>query len=166
MVIGDGAEWIWNIANTHFPGAIQIVDLYHARQHLWDIARRLHPYDPAGQQRWMDIRKPKLDDGTIEELADLLRAAAPATPELAELIRTEIGYLERNQVRMRYPDFRNQHLFVGSGVIEAGCRTVIGQRLKQSGMFWTVRGANDIIALRCCHLNGRFEDYWESRRAA
>ena len=114
----------------------------------------------------MDIHKPKLDDGQIEELADLLRAAAPATPELAELIRTEIGYFERNTVHMRYPDFRDQHLFAGSGVIEAGCRSVIGQRLKQSAIFGTARGANDIIALRCCLLNGRFEDYWESRRAA
>ena len=67
---------------------------------------------------------------------------------------------------MRYPKFRRQHLFVGSGVIEAGCKTVIGSRLKRSGMFWTVRGANAILALRCSHLNGRFEDYWEGRRAA
>ena len=67
---------------------------------------------------------------------------------------------------MRYPKFRRQHLFVGSGVIEAGCKTVIGSRRKQSGMFWTVRGANAIIALRCCNLNGRFEDYWETRRPA
>ena len=166
VVIGDGAEWIWNIADTQFPGAIQIVDLFHAREHLWNIARRLYPYDPAGQQRWMDIHRPKLDDGQIEELTDLLRANAAATVELQELIRIEIGYFEGNKVRMRYPEFRHQHLFVGSGVIEAGCRTVIGQRLKQSGMFWTVRRANDIIALRCCQLNGRFEDYWESRRAA
>jgi hypothetical protein len=67
---------------------------------------------------------------------------------------------------MRYPKFRRQHLFVGSGVIEAGCKTVIGSRLKQSGMFWTVRGANAILALRCCYLNGRLEDYWEQRREA
>jgi len=87
-------------------------------------------------------------------------------PEVAEKIRIEAEYFERNADRMRYPKFRKQHLFVGSGVIEAGCKTVIGSRLKQSGMFWTVRGANAIIALRCCHLNGRFEDYWESRRAA
>ena len=66
---------------------------------------------------------------------------------------------------MRYPDFRRQHLFVGSGVIEAGCKTVIAARLKQSGMFWTLRGANSIIALRCCQLNGRFESYWEARAA-
>ena len=84
----------------------------------------------------------------------------------AEKIRIEADYFERNAERMRYPKFRRQHLFVGSGVIEAGCKTVIGSRLKQSGMFWTVRGANAIIALRCCHLNGRFEDYWEARRAA
>ena len=78
----------------------------------------------------------------------------------------EADYFERNAERMRYPKFRKQHLFVGSGVIEAGCKTVIGSRLKQSGMFWTVRGANAILALRCCRLNGRFEDYWEARRVA
>jgi hypothetical protein len=83
-----------------------------------------------------------------------------------EKIRTEADYFEKNAERMRYPGFRRQHLFVGSGVIEAGCKTVIGSRLKQSGMFWTVRGANATLALRCAHLNGRFEDYWEERREA
>jgi hypothetical protein len=83
-----------------------------------------------------------------------------------EKIRTEADYFARNAERMRYPKFRRQHLFVGSGVIEAGCKTVIGSRLKQSGMFWTVQGANAILALRCSHLNGRFEDYWEERREA
>ena len=66
---------------------------------------------------------------------------------------------------MRYPRFREQHLFVGSGVIEAGCKTVIGTCFKRSGMFWTVRGANAILALRCCQMNGEFEDYWASRVA-
>ena len=82
-----------------------------------------------------------------------------------EKIRTEADYFERNAARMRYPQFRRQYLFVGSGVVEAGCKAVIA-RLERSGMFWTVRGANASIALRCCHLNGRFEDYWEARRAA
>ena len=95
-----------------------------------------------------------------------LRSIVSSNAELAEKIRTEADYFERNAERMRYPKFRRQHLFVGSGVIEAGCKTVIGSRLKQSGMFWTIRGANAIIALRCCYLNGRFEDYWEARRAA
>jgi len=167
VVMGDGAEWIWNLADQHFPGAEQIVDLYHARQHLWELARRLHPNDEANQKAWMKVHQRRLlDQGKIEKLVGALRSIVSTNPEVIEKIRTEAGYFERNAARMRYPQFRRQHLFVGSGVIEAGCKTVIGSRLKQSGMFWTVRGANAIIALRCCHLNGRFEDYWETRRAA
>jgi len=167
VVMGDGAEWIWNLADLHFPGAVQIVDLYHARQHLWDLARRLYPNDAVKQKAWIKAHQKRLlDKGKIEKLVLSLRSAESANAEVLAKIRTEADYFERNAERMRYPKFRCQHLFVGSGVIEAGCKTVIGSRLKQSGMFWTVRGANSIIALRCCHLNGRFEDYWEARRAA
>jgi hypothetical protein len=165
VVMGDGAEWIWNIAAEHFSGAVQIVDLYHARQHLWDVARKLHPNDEAEQKRWVRIPQRWLDGGKIEKLVAWLRRLDTDRGEVSEKMRTEADYFERNAARMRYPKFRGQHLFVGSGVIEAGCKTVIGSRLKQSGMFWTVRGANAILALRCCQLNGRFEDYWESRRA-
>jgi hypothetical protein len=167
VVIADGAEWIWNNADLHFPGAIQIVDLYHARQHLWDVARRLHPNDDINQKAWMRTHQKRLlDKGKIEKLVLALRSTVSTNPEVVDKLRIEADYFEKNAERMRYPKFRRQHLFVGSGVIEAGCKTVIGSRLKQSGMFWTVRGANAIIALRCCHLNNRFEDYWESRRAA
>jgi hypothetical protein len=166
VVLADGAEWIWNNADQHFPGAIQIVDLFHARQHLWNLARLLHPGDLSRQKRWMLRHQPKLDQGRIETLVKFLRKLDASTPALAQTIRIEAAYFERNAPRMRYPEFRSQHLFVGSGVIEAGCKTLIGSRLKQSGMFWTVRAANAIIALRCCHLNGRFEDYWEQRPAA
>jgi hypothetical protein len=167
VVIGDGAEWIWNLAAQHFPGAVQIVDLYHARQHLWDLARRLHPNDERNQKVWIKVHQKRLlDKGKIEKLVGVLRSIHSANPEVAEKIRIEADYFETNTHRMHYPQFRRQHLFVGSGVIEAGCKTVIGARLKRSGMFWTVRGANAILALRCSHLNSRFEDYWESRRAA
>ncbi len=167
VVIGDGAEWIWNLAQQHFPGAVQIVDLYHARQHLWDLARKLYPNDQPGQKAWMKLHQKRLlDKGKIETLVAALRLIKTPNAELAERIRTETQYFSTNAARMNYPEFRNQHLFVGSGVVEAGCKTVIGQRLKRSGMFWTVRGANAVLALRCCHLNGRFEDYWESRSAA
>jgi hypothetical protein len=166
VVIGDGADWIRNLADLHFPEAIQIVDLYHARQHLWDLARKLYPNDAGKQKAWMKKHQRLLDKGKIEKLVLTLRAIDVTNPEVIEKIRIEAGYFERNAERMRYPKFRRQHLFVGSGVIEAGCKTVIASRLKQSGMFWTLRGANAIIALRCSHLNGRFEDYWEGRRAA
>ncbi len=166
VVMGDGAEWIWNLADRHFPGAVQIVDLYHARQHLWDLARKLYPNDQRVQKAWMKVHQKRLLDQGKLELVAALRSIVSANAELADNIRAEADYFERNAERMRYPAFRRQHLFVGSGVIEAGCKTVIGSRLKQSGMFWTVRGANAIIALRCCHLNARFEDYWEAHQVA
>jgi hypothetical protein len=167
VALGDGAEWIWNLVDDHFPGAIQIVDLFHARQHLWDVARKLYPNQESEQKRWLAIHQDELlDEGKIEDLVAALRAIESPNPELLEKIRTEADYFAKNTERMRYPKFRAQHLFVGSGVIEAGCKTIIGSRCKQSGMFWTVRGANSILALRCCQFNGRFEDYWAKRRAA
>ena len=166
VVLGDGAEWIWNLASQHFPGAIQIVDLFHARQHLWELVRKLYPNDEARQKRWIRVQQNRLDKGKIEKLVLALRSIDTTNPEVAEKLRTEAEYFQTNTERMRYPKFRGQHLFVGSGVIEAGCKTVVGSRLKRSGMFWTVRGANSILALRCCQLNGRLEDYWEARRAA
>lgn len=166
VIIGDGAEWIWNLAEQHFPSAIQIVDLYHARQHLWELAHALYPNREAQQKRWMIRQQSKLDAGEIEKLVRSLRSLQPAELQLAAKIRGEADYFERNAARMRYPRFRRQKLFIGSGVIEAGCKAVIGSRLKQSGMFWTVRGANAIIALRCNRLSSKFEDYWASRSKA
>ena len=168
VVMGDGSHWIWNIADQHFPGAIQIVDLYHAREHLWDLARKLHPADEVAQKRWLMRKLDWLENGKIEKLAAALRKLADGeqNSELAKTIRIEAEYFDSNRDRMRYPEFRTKKLFVGSGVIEAACKTVIGSRLKLSGMFWTVRGANAIIALRCCLLNGQLEEYWAARRAA
>ena len=167
VVIGDVAEWIRNLAETHFPGAIQIVDLYPARQPLWEVARALSPNDSVSQKAWMKVHQKRLlDKGRIGKRVTALRSLLHTNPEVVEKIRTEADYFEKNTERMRYPAYRRHHLFVGSGVIEAGCKTVIGSRLKQSGRFWTVRGANAMIALRCCYLNGRLEDYGPARRAA
>jgi hypothetical protein len=167
IVMGDGSHWIWNLADRHFPGAIQIVDLYHAREHLWDLARKLYPADGAAQKRWVTHKLDWLENGKIEKLTAALRKTADSitNPEFVRTIGIEAEYFDGNRERMRYPEFRRKNLFVGSGVIEAGCKTVIGSRLKRSGMFWTVVGANAIIALRCCCLSGKFEAYWEDRAA-
>lgn len=166
VVIGDGAIWIWNLADQHFPSAIQIVDLYHARQHLWDLSAKLFPNNSKGLRQWIARCLDRLERGKIEALVKILRDAPPSTDELAKTIANEAEYFERNAERMHYPAFRAQGLFVGSGVVEAGCKVVIGARLKCSGMFWTVRGANAIIALRCCRISRRFEDYWADRAPA
>jgi hypothetical protein len=166
VVIGDGAEWIWNKADRHFPGAVQIVDLFHARQHRWDLARLIHPGDVLPQKPWSLRHQPKPDGGKIEKRVRFLRNIDTFTPSAEDAIRSQAAYCERKAERRRYPEYRGQHLFVGSGVIEAGGKTVIGSRLKRSGRFWTVKGANAILALPCCPLNNRIEHYWESRPAA
>lgn len=165
-VLGDGAVWIWNLAAQHFPGAIQIVDLFHARQHLWELAAKLFPAREPQRKQWARVAQYLLDQGAIEALVFVLRQLRIEYPDLIQALENDADYFERNAERMRYPAFRAQGLFVGSGVVEAGCRTVVGKRLKCSGMFWSVRGANAILALRCCRLSGRFEDYWESRSRA
>jgi hypothetical protein len=131
------------------------------------LARLLYPIDSKRRNTWIGLHQKRwLDKGKIAKLVASLHAIQTTDADLAKKIRNEADYFAANAARMNYPKFRKQHLFVGSGVIEAGCKTVIGHRLKQSGMFWTVAGANAILALRCCHLNNRFEDYWAGRRAA
>jgi hypothetical protein len=165
VVLGDGAIWIWNIAGLHFPQAIQIIDLYHAREHLASLCKLLGGPEEIvvnRRQQWWEV----LDAGDVESILSAARKDLPQDPAVREKAETEIGYFDNNRERMRYAKFRALGLFVGSGVIEAGCKTVIGQRLKQSGMEWSVRGANAIIALRCILYSGRLEDYWEQRVAS
>ncbi len=167
VVIGDGARWIWNIADEHFYGAIQIVDLYHAREHIWDLGKVLYGAETAKTVRWVKVRHLELDTGNIESLLDSLKSLRTKSEEEKEKIRQEIGYFENNKRRMRYREFRDEGLFIGSGVVEAGCKSVIAHRLKQSGMRWTIIGANTIISLRTCLFNGtRWEDYWANRSIA
>jgi hypothetical protein len=165
-VIGDGAPWIWNIADEQFYGAIQIVDLYHAREHYWNVAKAHFGNDKDKMSQWAERCRRKLDEGEVEEVILFIRQVLSSAEHGKEICEREINYFEKNKERMRYDEFRRQGLFVGSGVLEAGCKTVIGQRLKQSGMHWTVNGANSIIALRCCILSNRWEDFWEYRACA
>ena len=155
-----------NLSHEYFPGAIEIVDLYHAREHLWELASKLFPQQQKRLRGWARRMQKKLDAGRIEQLVTALREIETDDPELAHPLALEADYFQRHAERMRYGEFRRQGLFVGSGVIEAGCRTVIASRLKRSGMFWSVRGANAITALRCARLSNRFDDYWENRARA
>jgi hypothetical protein len=163
VVLGDGARWIWAIAEEHFYGAIQIVDLYHARKHLALIAKLVYGASAIKSKAWLEARREQLDAADVEAVIASLRRLRPSHPNVQEAVRTAADYFHTNAERMRYADFRKRGLFVGSGVVEAGCKTICGQRLKQSGMHWTVRGANAIIALRCCQLSARWEEFWEAR---
>jgi len=165
VVLGDGARWIRGLAELHFPQAIFIIDLYHAKEHVADPCKLLWPGEDQEINRhrirwWTD-----LEEGKVEKIVREARQQVPARKEIAEKVEAGVHYLEENRERMRYAEYREQGLFVGSGVVEAGCKTVIGKRLKPSGMEWSLQGANDIISLRCMYLSGRVEEYWESRCA-
>jgi hypothetical protein len=162
-ILGDGAHWIWNLASQHFPEATQIVDLYHAREHLHDLGKLLAFMLGDQHQDWLAERSDELDAGDI----DAITAAARVFPMAgikAEALDTALGYFETNAPRMRYKHFRSCGLFVGSGTVEAGCKAVIGQRLKLSGMHWTCDGATGILTLRCHQASGRWEEIWQQPR--
>lgn len=161
VVLGDGGPWIWGIAGLHFPGATEIVDLYHARQHLADLGKVVYGPSSAESKQWAAARSQQLDAGDVEALITSMRRLRPRQPTVCEEVRKAIDYFQTNKERMRYTRFRQEGLFVGSGVVEAGCKIIMGLRLKQSGMRWTVNHANAIIALRCCQLSGRWEEFWE-----
>lgn len=165
-VLGDGAPWIWNIADEHFPGARQIVDLYHAREHYGNVAKACLGQQKDKTYQWMEHRRIELDEGKVECVIIAIKKLSMHDGGHKDMCEREMGYFEKNKERMRYAEFRRLGLFVGSGVLEAGCRVVIGQRLKQSGMHWTVEGANKIIALRCSIMSNRWEDFWEQRASA
>ena len=158
VILGDGAQCIWRIAGEDYPGALQIVDLWHAKKKLWDVAKALYGSAKAQHQPWADARCDDLEQGRIDPLLATLRTHADRCQEAAQCA----DYIAKNRSRMRYPEFRQQGLCVGSGVVESGCRSVVG-RLKRSGMYWTVANANAILALRCCLLSGRYEDFWANR---
>lgn len=163
VALADGAPWIWNLVSEQFPGAVQIVDLYHAREHLAEVARVVYANAPEQATAWGEVRREELDAGDVPLVIRALKRLRPQADAAKEVVRKAIDYFATNEHRMSYAAFRRQGYFVGSGVIEAGCRTIIGQRLKQSGMHWTVRGANAIIALRCSLLSNRWDDHWKVR---
>ncbi len=158
-VLGDGAKWIWNLATEHFHDAIQIVDRFHAKQHLSDVAKSICVAGSDLAEQWARERHDELDAGDIEAVLRALRAHSPKDDEA----RKCVDYVDGNRARMRYAEFRAAGLCTSTGVVEAGCKTAIGTRCKRAGMHWTVAGADAIIALRCCKLSGRFEEFWERR---
>ena len=162
VVIGDGAAWIWRFADEYFPAAIEIVDVWHAKGHIFDVAKAVYGpgTDMAGQ--WARQRCDELDQGRIGDVIDAIRSHAGACEEA----RKNVEYFSSNRTRMAYPKFRAMGLVVASGVVEGACRNIVAGRLKRGGMRWTVSGANAIIALRCAIESNRFDDFWERRAAA
>jgi hypothetical protein len=162
-ILGDGAPWIWNIATAKFPEATQVVDLYHAREHVYDLARKLEFMLLDRKDEWLAARLEDLDYGYIDGIVTATRKY-PLEGVKKDEIDTALGYFENNAPRMRYHWFRQCGLFVGSGLVEAGCKSVIGHRLKRAGMHWTVGGADAIAALRCQQASRPEDQLWTAPR--
>jgi len=165
IFIGDGAAWVWEVARINFPGAVLILDFYHAAQHLTGLVDALW-----GKESAAGIKHVKLWKGWL--LKDRAgRVIEEAKAELERGLDTEkagkeIAYLENNLERMNYGTFRKAGYFIGSGVVEAGCKTVVGKRMKSSGMFWSEAGGQGILDLRCALLSDRLNTFFIDREAA
>ena len=162
VILGDGAPWIWNFAAEHFPDAVQIVDAFHAKGHVFEVAKAIYGTGSEFGERWAKQRREELDAGRVDDVIAALRGHA----ETCEEARKDAEYFSTNRERMNYPRFRAMGLCVATGVVEGGCKHIVGTRLKRGGMRWSVAGANAIIALRCAVESHRFDDFWERRAGA
>jgi len=166
VVIGDGAEWIWNLAAHHYPGAVEIVDYWHACQHIHDLARVYYGEDNRQGRHWARKHCDALKRAGPKKLLRALVAMQPKTPEQAEAVRLASGYFQRNRERMAYARFRAAGLMIGSGPVEAACKVIVGQRLKRSGMRWSAQGADAVLAARTALLSKTPERIAKAARAA
>jgi hypothetical protein len=165
VLLIDGAAGLANMGLISFKDAIQIVDFYHAMEHAGEVLVAV-----LGSKEHLDYQRRRgewakrlLKDG-VQGLIAATRKECAGTSR-AEAVEKELGYFVRNVLRMQYGSFRRQGYFIGSGVIEAGCKTVIGGRCKQSGMFWGKPGAEHILALRCINASRRDNDFWKHHLA-
>ncbi len=169
VILGDGAKWIWGIAEEQFPGAVQIVDEYHAREHLWNVAHAAFAAQPAEREAWVKTVSERLAHGQVEEVIAAIQRLPPIPPEPGKtrsILETEADYFRTNMERMRYLAFRAKGMHVGSGIAEAGCKTVVSTRAKRSGMRWTPGGLDAVLAVRTAVLNQDFDQTWQTSRKA
>lgn len=162
VFLGDGAAWIWELARVNFSSAIWIVDLYHALERLHKLCQGLYPsqssWAASTEQSWKEMLK---NDQVSEVIAAARQRLCDLGPQTDQVLEKQIAYFENQQSRMLYKTYRDQGLFYGSGIVEAGCKAVIGQRLKESGMFWTESGATHVLALRCALKGNRWDECWD-----
>lgn len=162
VFLGDGAVWVWRLARLNFPSAVCILDYYHACEHLSLLATALYGEGTALTKRRYRLWKKWLLKDKVSDIISQAKDDLPKETGARKLANVQIGYLERNRSKMLYRSFRTAGYFIGSGVVEAGCKVVVGQRLKQSGMLWSRKGAEHLLAIRCALLSGWFQEFWKA----
>ena len=160
VTLGDGAKWIWGLSGEHFPTGQEIVDWYHAVDHLWTAAQ-LSFQDKSQRERWVTQRKTELWTGHASQLATLIERLAQLHPDHHDELTTEAGYFRNNYRRMQYQEFREDGYPIGSGTVESGCKQLITMRMKGPGMRWSRSGAENLLALRAAYLSDNWDDAWQ-----
>jgi Uncharacterised protein family (UPF0236) len=158
VVLGDGAAWIWQIAGSQFPEATQIVDFFHASEHLWAVAREWFGPESAAAKTWVAARQQELRQDDVAGVLAALRAWKPRKAERRKLRKETLHYFASNQERMRYGTFIQHGYHIGSGVVEATCKQVVGSRLDQAGMHWREASAEAVVTLRAALLSTDYLD--------
>ena len=166
VFIGDGAEWIWNMANDRFREAVQIVDFYHACEHLNNLCSALEPNDKSAKTLFEKWRKSLENNG----LPNIIQTSSELLPSLSnesyKVVKSEIAYFQKHAHRMTYRTFKRKGYFIGSGAIEGACRHIVAQRTKLSGMRWSCNGSENVIAFRCLIKSNLFDEYCNSKKMA
>lgn len=155
LFIGDGAPWLWSIRRTHFPFAVEILDFFHATEHLEPILD-LAQYKGGEKRRIFKKWRKWLKLGKVEELIHVAKELVGKTKEG----KKAIGYFEKNKSRMKYDEYIANGWFIGSGVVESACKTVVGKRFKQSGMLWSKKGLEALLPFRVAYMSRRYEELW------
>jgi hypothetical protein len=166
VIVGDGAEWIWNLARHHYPEATHIVDYWHACEHLYALAQAIYGEGNVNGKRWAREHCRGLKARGPAGLLGALKRMKPCTPQANEALAREVGYFTNNRSRMRYHKYRAAGMMIGSGPAEAACKTVVCARLKQSGMRWSLTGADHVLAIRTRLLSGQYEQIAQAAQAA
>jgi len=162
VFLGDGAVWVWKLARLNFPGAVCILDYYHACEHLSLLTAALYGEGTTLARRRYRLWKKWLLKDKVAEVIQQANQDLPKQGSARKGAKLPVSYLERNRSKMLYQTFRTAGYFIGSGVVEAGCKVVVGQRLKQSGMLWSRKGADHLLAIRCALLSHWFGDFWKA----
>jgi hypothetical protein len=158
-VLGDGAPWIWNLAIDHFYDSHQVVDWYHAVEHLTEAARWLKGEETLAAKRWFNAQETTLFEGHAERIALELLAAAQEQPQVAQKLEKEAGYFYNNQRRMRYQEMREDGWAIGSGMVESAAKQ-FKARFNGPGMRWSRDGAERLIPIRAAIMSRRFDELW------
>ena len=164
VVIGDGAAWIWNLVDEHFPGATEIVDYMHAKTHLYGVAKQaLGEDDRDAVETWVNVTETSLYNGETAQVITRIRDLETQNPAIQAVLEREVGYFQKHSNRMQYRTFNEKGYQIGSGVIESACKHVVAERCKQAGMRWSKPGINAILFWRCLLKNDAWDTYWNTQ---